>query len=234
MEFIAYEKEPIPYNIIRSRRKTLSIEISIYGDVTVRVPQRMKLTEIQKMVELKRKWISQKRTEMLAKNLKVEKFYEEGSKLYYLGREYKLKIEKGLGKNSTVIPKEEEIILYLPEEYELGIKVILREWYYNQAAEAIKKSVERYATLCNVTYQRITIRDQKTRWGSCSTKGNLNFNFRLIMAPPEVLDYVVVHELCHRIHMNHSQLFWDEVGKVLPDYQSSKEWLKQHTRQLEL
>ena len=77
-----------------------------------------------------------------------------------------------------------------------------------------------------VTYGRITIRNQKTRWGSCSSKGNLNFNCLLMLTPPEVIDYVVVHELCHRKEMNHSKAFWDEVAHVLPDYEKARLWLK--------
>lgn len=83
-----------------------------------------------------------------------------------------------------------------------------------------------YAAQMGVTYGRITIRNQRTRWGSCSAKGNLNFNCLLMLTPPEVIDYVVVHELCHRKEMNHSKAFWAEVGKVLPDYKASVAWLK--------
>ncbi len=85
-----------------------------------------------------------------------------------------------------------------------------------------------FAPLVGVSYGRITIRNQRTRWGSCSGKGNLNFNCLLMLAPPEVLDYVVVHELCHRKEMNHSPRFWAEVARVLPDYQQRRRWLKEH------
>lgn len=95
-----------------------------------------------------------------------------------------------------------------------------------QACQIIPQRVAYYAEKMGVTYGRITIRNQKTRWGSCSSKGNLNFNCVLMLAPKEVLDYVVIHELCHRKEMNHSKRFWKEVEKVMPDYEVHKKWLK--------
>lgn len=98
----------------------------------------------------------------------------------------------------------------------------------NQALEVIPKRAAYFAEIAGVRYGRITIRNQKSRWGSCSSKGNLNFNCLLMLMPPEVLDYVVVHELCHRKEMNHSPEFWAEVRKILPDYEKQKLWLKEH------
>ena len=98
----------------------------------------------------------------------------------------------------------------------------------SQAKAVIPARVAHYAALLGVEYGRITIRMQKTRWGSCSSKGNLNFNCLLMLAPPEVLDSVVVHELCHRKHMNHSAAFYAEIARVMPDYKSRHAWLKQN------
>lgn len=97
-----------------------------------------------------------------------------------------------------------------------------------RAKSVLAQRTAYFARQVGVTYGRITVRDQKTRWGSCSQTGNLNFNFRLILAPPEVLDYVVVHELCHRRQMNHSAQFWQEVAQVLPDYRERKAWLTEN------
>ncbi len=95
-----------------------------------------------------------------------------------------------------------------------------------EACSYIPERVRYFAPLIGVTYGRITIRNQKTRWGSCSSKGNLNFNCLLMLTPKEVIDYVVVHELCHRLEMNHSPKFWAEVEKILPDYKLHRKWLK--------
>ncbi|MBR2187880.1 MAG: M48 family metallopeptidase, partial [Eubacterium sp.] len=101
-----------------------------------------------------------------------------------------------------------------------------------QALRVIPQRVAYYAPKVGVTYGRITIRNQRSKWGSCSSKGNLNFNCLLMLAPDEVVDYVVVHELCHRIEMNHSKAFWELVERVLPDYRSSRKWLKEHGEEI--
>lgn len=101
-----------------------------------------------------------------------------------------------------------------------------RKRYIETARSIFTQKAAYYARLIGVTYGRISIREQKTRWGSCSAKGNLNFNWKLVLMPPEILDYVVVHELAHRLQMNHSAAFWAEVGKILPDYRERRQWLK--------
>ena len=98
----------------------------------------------------------------------------------------------------------------------------------DEALAYIPGQVRYFAWRMGVTYGRITIRNQQTRWGSCSSKGNLNFNFLLMLCPMEVIDYIIVHELCHRKEMNHSPRFWAEVAAVLPDYRQHEKWLKQH------
>lgn len=109
------------------------------------------------------------------------------------------------------------------------------EGRYRQAArEYFAARVAHYEPIIGVTHGSIAIRDQKTRWGSCSAKGNLNFNWRLMLAPPRILDYVVVHELCHRKEMNHSKAFWNAVETVLPDYRECRKWLKENGKTLVL
>ena len=106
------------------------------------------------------------------------------------------------------------------------LSALERQHLQNKACVVIPRRVAYYAEKLGVSYGKITLRQQKTRWGSCAANGKLNFNWLLILAPPEVLDYVVVHELCHRREMNHSQAFWKEVEKILPDYRERQKWLK--------
>lgn len=145
-------------------------------------------------------------------------------------------IEEILKKKEAWISKHIEKIKETKERFEAEpTEKLTREKVIALADEALKvipERVEYFAKVIGVTYGKITVRNQKTRWGSCSSKGNLNFNCLLMLAPPEVLDYVVVHELCHRKQMNHSKAFWLEVEKVLPDYKEVRKWLKEEGSQM--
>lgn len=176
--------EKIQINVIRSKRKTMSLEIKEDSTVLVRAPFRMADTEIQRFVQEKSEWIE--------KHLQIQQ--EKKKAVQQEGR------------------------LTMQEIQELA----------DRALAEIPKRVAYYAQLLQVDYGRITIRNQKSRWGSCSSKGNLNFNCLLMLTPPEIIDYVVVHELCHRKEMSHSARFWNEVEKVLPDYRERRAWLKEH------
>ena len=170
--------------LIRSRRKSLAIEITPELQVVVRTPARMPVREIDAFVKEKDDWIREHLQQMAEKKRLREQYRE-------------------------LALSEEEL-------QELA----------TQAMTLIPQKVRYYAQIIGVTYGRITIRNQRTRWGSCSGKGNLNFNCLLLLMPEEVLDYVVVHELCHRKEMNHSARFWEEVEKILPDYRQRRKWLK--------
>lgn len=145
-------------------------------------------------------------------------------------------IEEILKKKEAWISKHIEKIKETKERFEAEpTEKLTREKVIALVEEALKvipERVEYFAKVIGVTYGKITVRNQKTRWGSCSSKGNLNFNCLLMLAPPEVLDYVVVHELCHRKQMNHSKAFWLEVEKVLPNYKEVRKWLKEEGSQM--
>ncbi len=110
----------------------------------------------------------------------------------------------------------------------------LEKRYREAARTYFTARVAYYHTLTGGQYTSITIRDQKSRWGSCSSRGTLSFNYRLLFAPPRVLDYVVVHELCHLTHMDHSKNFWAMVERIMPDYRVYRDWLRDHGQELTL
>ena len=167
----------IPYTLIRSSRKTLSLEIRADGSVLVRAPKRMSERAIREFVASRENWLRSK----------LEKY------------------------TRPALPPLTEAELDRLKE---------------QAKIFLSHRAALYAPRVGVSYNRISIRAQRTRWGSCSGSGNLNFNCLLMLAPPEVRDYVVIHELCHRRHMNHSPAFWSEVAHVCPDYALYRQWLK--------
>lgn len=167
----------ISYQLIRSDRKTIALQIKPDGQLLVRCPKHMTDAGIRSFVESKQHWIQKHR------------------------------------QNKQQLPK-----FTVQQLQAMGA----------QAAEVIGTRAAYFAPLLGVTYNRITIRTQHTRWGSCSGQGNLNFNRLLALVPREVLDYVVVHELCHLREMNHSPKFWALVESILPDYKAHKKWLKEN------
>jgi len=154
-----------------------------------------------------------------------------GKKFLYLGKEYTLEIvEKDLSK-AEVLMQEDTMAVYISqglseESRKQAIKEALIKWYRQRFAEIVKERIEKYSLQLKVAPCKVVIKDQKTRWGSCSKKGNINLNWRLVMAPIDIIDYVVVHELCHLKFMNHSKDFWNLVKSILPNYTEGREWLK--------
>lgn len=166
------------YRVVRSDRKTISLEITRDGEVLVRAPRRLSNAQIESFVKEKAAWI---------------------------------------GKHLAVFAAR-------PKEPPFTNDEIVR--FAERAKEILPPRVAYYAQKIGVTYECITIRNQRTRWGSCSNRGNLNFNCLLVLVPPAVMDYVIVHELCHLKELNHSKRFWNEVARAMPDYKQHERWLK--------
>lgn len=149
----------------------------------------------------------------------------------YRGAECSVKLMSYPGKKTQLVFRENSFIMYINNNYEESKRYSeavkhLELWLREKAREAICERAEEYSKLIGVCYSNIRIKDTKTRWGSCSSKGNLNFSWRIIMAPVVVMDYIIIHELCHLRHMNHSKEYWKTVEQYMPDYKQYKEWLK--------
>ena len=190
------DDEVIEIPVIRSKRKTLGLEVKYDGTVNARVPQRAPREIIERFIQEHEAWILRKRREW--------SMDRNGGKN-----------SEGQRRSNAVDPSK-----ILPAVETKEGKEKIRRY--------IEKRVDFYANLMGVTYGRISMRNQKTRWGSCSSQGNLNFNNRLLFVPEELTDYVVVHELAHRIEMNHSKAFWNIVEKYLPDYKERKVRLREY------
>lgn len=171
--------------VIKSRRRTIGIEVNADGKVIVRTPLRMSSTEINRFIEEHDEWIRQK--------------------LDFVR-------QKSDNRHGTGAP---------------GIECLSKQELDN-IKDTFEKRVQFYCNIMNVSVGRITIRNQKTRWGSCSSKGNVNFNYQLYYMPQELMDYVIVHELSHRRYMNHSAQFWSEVEKYCPEYGTCRKQLKEY------
>lgn len=229
-----YEAETIEAIVTKSKRKSLSIAIQPDGNLLVKAPFGLSESEILKWIKSKTGWIIRHREKILEQqSANPPKRYIRGEKFSYLGQEYELEVRISEGRAGMVRILENKLVIFSKEDSEEVIEKILNNWYMAQAKIWIPKRVRFFAVQMGESYKNITIKNQKKRWGSCSSARNLNFNWRLIMTPVEVMDYVVVHELCHLKQMNHSQAFWEEVEKVLPDYKMRKKWLDEHQNRLE-
>lgn len=219
----------LEYNLKRTGRRTISIMIKNTGQIIVACPIKTPLAYIEKLLYEKEGWIVQKLAEIREKPVAgIEKSFDNGEVFYYLGRPYNLKIvENSITKKPKVIFEEKRMVLEIPGIADRdNIKSFLKGWYISKARELLEQRISLYSPAVEVSPKRVAIRGQKTRWGSCSTKGNINLNWKLIMSPLKVIDYVVIHELCHMREMNHSEKFWKNVQSIMPDYKVYKKWLK--------
>ena len=216
--------------IIRSKRRTIALEVTRDASLIVRAPYRTSFDFIEKVVFKKRFWIKEKQEIVRDRHKKViPKEFISGEGFLYLGNMYKLEFIDDLDmpivfNNGFKIARK---------NYDIA-KEILIAWYKAQAYQKISERVNWHSSSSGLRYNKIRISDAQKRWGSCSAKGNLNFSWRLIMAPLRVIDYVVVHELAHLEEKNHSKRFWNKIKIMLPDYEQYRDWLKENRYLLDI
>ena len=214
--------------ILRSKRKTLALVVRPDGSLLVRAPWRTPGTVIQEFVQKNRGWIETKQAEALAALPPAPRKYMPGEMFLYLGTNYPLALVEG----------QPEPLLLDDGKFKLALSQhgdgasAFEHWYREQARQVLTARVEFFARQFDFQYKRIRITSARTRWGSCSATGSLSFSWRLILAPLEVVDYVVVHELVHTVFHNHSKQFWARVGSVMPDSPKHRRWLRENGRQL--
>lgn len=215
--------------LIRSKRRTIALIIERDGSLTVRAPRRAPVVDIQSFILEKRDWIlrTQKKTRSIVEIPKKE--YKNGEKFLFLGEEYQLNLVK-----------LQRPALKFSNGFTLGSAAqnrgerVFTQWYKEQAYEVIEKRVNVFSYQYGFSPRQVKISSARTRWGSCSPNGTLNFSWRLVMAPLKVIDYVVVHELAHLHVKDHSSRFWQEVEKIMPDYKDRRKWLRIHGEKLSL
>ncbi len=216
--------------LIRSKRRTIGLQIASDATLIVRVPKSAKMDEIEKVIAKHGEWIRKKKEQVLTeyKIIPIRQFVE-GEGIPYLGANYRLHLTAA----PTDILRLNDAF-YLSEKYQHFAKKVFTQWFKNQAQVIIKQRVECYAARLGLKYGRIRITNAARRWGSCSHKGNLNFAWRLVLAPIEAIDYVVAHEVVHLEIKNHSKRFWDKVESIYPGYKVQRKWLRDNQRALNL
>jgi predicted metal-dependent hydrolase len=216
--------------IIRSKRRTIALIVNHDGTLIIRAPLRTTQKQIEDLVEKKAEWIKSK--QKLVKAIYahfVPKEYINGEEFLYLGTPYRLLIV-----DDPILPLRLADQFYLSHSVLDRAEKIFKEWYRSQAKKVIVGRVKAYADLYQFEVRKVNITNAQARWGSCSPRGNLNFSWRLVMAPVPVIDYVIVHELIHLHEKNHSRRFWDKVKNILPGYTQQVQWLKNNGHMLRL
>ena len=218
--------QEIAYQVVRSNRKSVALVIDNEANLIVRAPALMPDTVIDDFVRKKRRWINEKQQQVAVFGEKHPPVVvETGESIMYLGSNY------AIIKDSVDMVEVSGSELIVPENYDVDA---LTAWLKEQAMQIISERVALYANIMGVTPGTIKLSEAKARWGSCSTKNNLNFAWRLIMCPLSAIDYVVVHELSHITYKNHSPAFWTRVKTVLPTYEDNQEWLKVNKKLMEI
>ncbi|MFH1715160.1 MAG: SprT family zinc-dependent metalloprotease [Elusimicrobiota bacterium] len=211
--------------IKRSKRRSIALQVNRKGEVIIRAPHYVSNKEIEKIILNKEKWIMKKKEtirEWEAK--KCCHSYTDGGQILFLGDLYTMRF--GSWDTKEIVLLENEILVH--ERYIKTPNKKIEKWYKEEAGKRFCERVELYANLNGVAVKSVRVNSAKSQWGSCNSKKDLSFTWRLIMAPRKVIDYVILHELCHINELNHSSRFWSRVACVMPDYKSCKKWLREN------
>jgi predicted metal-dependent hydrolase len=226
--------EGISINVIKSaRRKTMAIKIHNH-EASVHIPTKMPIKLANEFVHQKINWIKEKLSQQ-AHFQRPPLQFESGDALLYLGDEYTLSIIEAhsalrvyLDNNQLVCQGRE------PHLIAVKIRTALINWYKHQATDYLIHRTNGWVQKTGLINSGITVKTYKARWGSCSITGQIQYNWKLIMAPVSVIDYVIIHELCHTLHHNHSRQFWQLVEQICPRYQQERLWLNHHGASLDI
>lgn len=218
--------QEIPYQVVRSDRKSIAFVIDNEANLVVRAPHAMTDDAIADFVQRKHQWINEKRKQVdvfSEKHSKVE--IQTGESILYLGNNYAI-VQDTV---DSVIVSGNEILV--PQDFSLEDMIV---WLKEEATRIINERVSRYANIMGVAPGGVNLSEAKARWGSCSAKNKLNFSWRLVLCPLSAIDYVVVHELSHITYKNHDLAFWARIKTLLPDYEDRQEWLRLNKRIMDI
>jgi predicted metal-dependent hydrolase len=218
---------PFQVEVIRTDRKR-SASISLSDDlVKVTVPSTLSENRIRDLVSKRTPWIKKKLKEQSDRPVTSPKEYVSGETVTYLGKNYRLKVFEGdsptikmhRGYLEVTISKEDV-------DSKTSIRLLLTDWYKSHAKRRLIEKTKRFSKVVGVEPNSVCVKDYKSRWGSCSAQGDVSYNWRIVLAPHSIVDYVVVHELCHMLEHNHSNKYWKHVERHVPNWRECREWLK--------
>lgn len=222
----------IAYSLQRNNRKTASILLERDGSITVYAPENLDDQSIEQMLEKKRYWIYKQLAEWKELNhQKREREFVDGESFLYLGRNYRLRIV-----TNQKVPLLLKDSFFCLDESALNQDPVesFKSFYREKGQELLNERVRLYKDSIDVAINQVRVMELQYRWGSCSSQGNLNFHWKCVMAPLKIIDYLVVHELAHLVYPDHSEQFWCELAKVMPDYVERKNWLRRFGASLDL
>ena len=222
-----YLGQTLSFEINYKNRTSMGIYIDVYGNVEIQAPKGTSDELLLQLLEEKWDWIQQKSTEMKDRTLGQKvKIYDHGETFLYLGNEYPIKVSQDITiKQDYVVLEGDKLYIYVKQLEDEKIKQALKRFYYQQCKTLVERSIRSYQSNFKIKPRSIRISDNNRNWGTCDSRQQLTFNWKLAMAPLKVIDYVVVHEMCHMVHLNHDRSFWRLVGKILPDYEEQENWL---------
>ena len=227
----------LKYDIIRSnRKKTATIDV-VDGVVRVRVPNELSQDRINELITKKLSWIKKRISEQSSVQTTYNRELISGSPISYLGKRYKLK--RSVDHSKDISMQAGYIVAKIDKnlsecDTEALIRRNLVDWYTDKARIYLNRRSKYWASKMGVSYSSISIKNYRSKWGDCNSIKGISYNWRIMLAPQSVIDYVVVHELCHLTHMNHSKEFWALVTKYCPNWKEKRLWLKEHSRALDV
>lgn len=216
-----------------SRRKTTALKIKD-GEVSIHIPTRQSIDIARQFVQQKTPWIQQK-LQQQAQQSPPEKLFIAGETLLFLGKEYPLQLVAVERPTTTIKTTQTiEVLGRLNSLSKAAIRAALINWYKQQAELYLRSQTAFLTTITGLSPRSITVKTYKARWGSCSLNGDIQYNWKLMLAPPDIIDYVIIHELCHLQQHNHSAAFWQLVYTHYPNYKIARLWLKNNGASLEI
>lgn len=222
------DEYPYPVDVIRSnRKKTASVELD-GRFVRVRVPEFLSEDQVRRLINQKSGWIRSKLGEFNKRPAVRKKEYVSGENFPILGKNHRLKVVEN-SNSSSVQLKDGYLIVTLMtgQSKPSNIQTLIEDWFRSLAEERLTEKTERYSKIIGVKPTSVSVKSYKSRWGSCSKSGEIFFNWKIIVAPNKIVDYVVIHELCHLREHNHSRQFWRHVERYAPDWKESRRWLQE-------